>query len=285
MADNFPKIKISAVLLVKNHKRHVRACLETLQWIDEVVVLNDDSSDGTAPIARQFPNVVVYDHPLNNSWAKQRNYGIEKSTGDWILQVDVDHRIPSELAREIREVVCDTPHNGFKIKIWGEVLGRIFGNNKNDSSIPQLSRKGKALYDTVNEVHGQLLVQGSVGTLKGFIIHFGPYSDSREYFCKNINYAESEGKINTSHNNKIPPRKMGTGALYWFLIKPAGIFLQKYFRGGYWKRGMVGFQYAILRAIGYYMVYLRTWELYYKDSENSELVRYCKKHDIPTFLD
>jgi glycosyltransferase involved in cell wall biosynthesis len=277
--------KISILLLVKNHKHHIRGCLETLKWADEVVVLNDASSDGTIELAKQYPNVVVYDHPMEGSFTRQRNWGLQKATGDWIMQVDVDHRIPVELAAEIRSKVVDTPYNGFGVRIWGEVLGRIFGNDKNEFPSPLLSRKGKAQYDPSSEPHSHLRIDGSIGLLKGHIIHFGPYANSDDFFSKNIFYADLEGKNNAREKHKIPPRHLGMRAIYWFIIKPAFIFFKKYFPGGYRKRGMAGFHYAIMRAIGYYMVYVRTWEIYYKDIETSEIARYCKEHDIPTFLD
>jgi glycosyltransferase involved in cell wall biosynthesis len=284
MQNRSKPAKISALVLVKNHRRHIRACLETLKWADEVLVLNDASTDGTTDLARTYANVIICDRAISGSFTRQRNFGIEKATGDWILQVDVDHRITPELAIEIREAVQNAQHNGFRIPVWCEVLGRIFGNDKNEVSPVVLSRRGKALFQVDNETHGRLLVEGTIGTLKGHIIHFGPYDDSKEFFIKNIFYADLEAMTNIGLNKTLPS-KSGIGAFWWFFVKPTLIFFKKFLLQRYWKRGMAGFHYALLRAIGYYMVYLRTWELYYKEIDNHELVRYCERRGIPVFLD
>ena len=71
-------------------------------------------------------------------------------------------------------------------------------------------------------------------------------------------------------------------SLITFLVKPAGVFFQKYFLQGGWKKGIYGLHYAIMRAIGYYMVYVATWERI--RGELDEVREYCEQHGIP-YLD
>jgi glycosyltransferase involved in cell wall biosynthesis len=75
-----------------------------VEWADEVVVVNDCSKDGTVNIARSFPNVRVIDRAMNENWSVQMNFGIEQATGDWMLQLDVDERVPQELAEELKQL-------------------------------------------------------------------------------------------------------------------------------------------------------------------------------------
>lgn len=279
------KVTVSAVVLVKNHRKHIRACLETLRWVDEVVVLNDNSGDGTIELAKQYPNVVVYDRALGINWTAQRNFGIEKATGDWIIQVDVDHRISRELADEIKAAIADTPHSAYAFKYTGVVLGRCFGDDEKARQEVHMVKRGMGLYGDRNQTHTRIEARGTTGVFKEPVIHLGPYPDSAAFFSKNIFYAETEALTNVKNNIKIPSSG-GPGMLWWFVMKPAMAFFLRFVMHGYWKRGAAGFHYALLRAIGYYMVYLRTWELRYIDIEkHSEIQRICKARNIPLFLD
>src|SRR2546423_7584770 len=93
---------ISAVVLAKNEEKNIKACLESLSWCDELIVIDDNSTDKTVDIARQ-KGARIYTHPLNNDFAQQRNFGLDKAKGDWVLFVDADERVPSALWYEIMQ--------------------------------------------------------------------------------------------------------------------------------------------------------------------------------------
>src|SRR2546430_14337530 len=97
---------ISAIILTKNEEKNIKACLEGLLWCDEVIIIDDYSEDKTVAIAKQ-KGAKVHLHDLNNNFSEQRNLGLEKAKGEWVLFVDADECVSSALAYEIMHQVLD----------------------------------------------------------------------------------------------------------------------------------------------------------------------------------
>jgi len=95
---------ISAVILTKNNATTLPKILSSLQWCDEIIVIDDYSTDDTIVIAKK-QKARVFQRYLNNDFAQQRNFGLEKAHGDWILFVDSDEIVSEALQREIRETI------------------------------------------------------------------------------------------------------------------------------------------------------------------------------------
>jgi glycosyltransferase involved in cell wall biosynthesis len=94
-----PVPKISGLVITLNEERHIRKCLESLSWVDEIIVVDSESRDQTVAIAKEFTEL-VYIRPWPG-FPVQRNFGISKATGQWILVLDADERIPHEARQEI----------------------------------------------------------------------------------------------------------------------------------------------------------------------------------------
>ena len=75
-----------------------------IEFCDEVVVIDDNSSDDTVKIAEKL-GATVYIRKLNSNFAQQRNFGLKKASGIWVLFVDADERISKNLADEISKAV------------------------------------------------------------------------------------------------------------------------------------------------------------------------------------
>ena len=95
---------LTALILAKNEERHISECVASVAFADEVLVIDDFSTDETVALA-QASGAKVITHALNGDWSQQRNFAVSEATGDWILFVDADERISPPLADEIREVV------------------------------------------------------------------------------------------------------------------------------------------------------------------------------------
>jgi len=93
------KICISAIVLAKNEEKNIADCLKNLKWCDESIVIDDNSTDETVKIAEKN-NAKVYSRSLDN-FSNQRNFGITKASGEWMLFVDADERVSGALAFEI----------------------------------------------------------------------------------------------------------------------------------------------------------------------------------------
>ena len=111
---------ISAVVLTHNDESVISKCLESLAWCDEVVVIDDESTDETAAIVRKH-GVRVVSRKLDDDFAAQRNFGLKHAKNDWVLFVDSDEVVSKSLAKEIMQVIEMANDklqmiNGYKIK-------------------------------------------------------------------------------------------------------------------------------------------------------------------------
>jgi glycosyltransferase involved in cell wall biosynthesis len=96
---------VSAVVIALNEERKIAACLESLQWADEIVVVDSGSTDGTQAVARRFTDK-VFEVP----WAgfgPQKQAAVDRARHDVVFNIDCDERVTAELAEEIRRVLSD----------------------------------------------------------------------------------------------------------------------------------------------------------------------------------
>ena len=118
---------ISVVILTKNEENNIAACLESLSWCEEKIVVDDKSTDKTVEIAKKM-GAKVYERAMEQDFSAQRNFGLEKAEGEWVLFIDADERVSSALWYEIMERTNDpiNPYVGFFVKrldvMWGKEL-------------------------------------------------------------------------------------------------------------------------------------------------------------------
>src|SRR5260221_14334529 len=113
---------ISAVVIAKNEEKNIANCLANLAWCDEIIVIDDYSTDKTCVLTKKY-GANIYKHHLNSDFASQRNFGLTHATGDWVLFVDADERISKPLSREILQKTEKTNYGGFYIKRRDYFLG------------------------------------------------------------------------------------------------------------------------------------------------------------------
>lgn len=97
-------MKLSVVLTVYNEEENIKTCLESVKWADEIIVVDDSSTDDTVSIAKKYTSK-IYPHKSAGYVEPSRNFAISKATGDWILLLDADETIPNDLAKKIKEVI------------------------------------------------------------------------------------------------------------------------------------------------------------------------------------
>ncbi len=106
-AARLPKSRhmISAIVITRNEERNIRACLDSLAWVDEIVVVDAGSADATAAICREYTDcVMVTDWP---GFGPQKNRALDAASGDWILSIDADERVSEALRDELRAISED----------------------------------------------------------------------------------------------------------------------------------------------------------------------------------
>jgi len=157
-------MRLSALVVARNEAARLPACLATLGFADEIVVVLDRSTDASAQIAREAGAVV-----LEGEWlleGARRNGGIGACSGDWVLEIDADERVPPELAAEIRALIAASAHAFHRVRIDNYVGERLilhgWGGSFGTTLKPILFRRG-AKHWRAQRVHPGLDWTGSEG--------------------------------------------------------------------------------------------------------------------------
>ena len=178
---------LSVVLATFNEEKNLESCLKSVKDIaDEIIVVDGTSTDKTVEIAKKYGAVVkITTNKLNFHINKQM--AIDMATKDWILQLDGDEHISSELRTEILSILNEENHksdvNGYWMPRKNMFLGRFLmkGGQYPDYTL-RFYRKGKGKLPQ-KDVHEQAVVEGKVGYLKEALLHY-PYKDFSHYIRK-----------------------------------------------------------------------------------------------------
>lgn len=244
---------ISAIILTKNEEKNIEKCLESIKWCDEIIVIDDNSTDKTVEIAKKY-KLTIYLHPLNNDFSSQRNFGQSHARHEWILFVDADEIVSDALSFEISNAIKLKDNNlrtfdGFYIKrsdfMWGKQLR--YGETGNIKLL-RLGRKDSGLWE--GRTHEEWRVKGSVGILINPLWHF-PHKTIKE-FLEEINfYTDIRAKELMSKNTKV---------FFWsLLIYPLGKFLVNYVIKRGFMDGMQGLVFAIIMSGHSFLVRSKLW--------------------------
>ncbi|MBF8258776.1 MAG: hypothetical protein HW377_1150 [Actinobacteria bacterium] len=163
--------KISAVVIALDEGRNIAACLESLRWADEIVVVDSGSSDGTKEIARRYTEK-VFDVPWKG-FGPQKQAAVELSSNDIVLNVDCDERVTPELAEEIATLLSMPG-----ITAAYTVPRRTFLGGKEIRHCGWYPDRTTRLFDrtrarfSADLVHERVEVSGETGSLKGHLLHY-----------------------------------------------------------------------------------------------------------------
>ena len=96
---------LSVIIITKNEEQMIRDCLQSVSWADEIIVVDSGSNDNTVGICKNLgAQVHVMDWP---GFGPQKNRALELATGDWVVSLDADERVSSELRSEIQSVIAN----------------------------------------------------------------------------------------------------------------------------------------------------------------------------------
>ena len=164
---------ISCVMVVLNEEHNVRGALESVQWMDEVIVVDAYSQDETASICRQYTSQVVF-----RKWTgmpDQKNFAIQQAKSDWVFLLDADERILPDLREEIESVLVasdSSAYAGYFVPRKNFYYGKwVQGGGCYPDYQLRLFKKGAGTYGEV-EVHPRFHLSGSVGYFRHPMEHF-----------------------------------------------------------------------------------------------------------------
>jgi len=265
---------ISAVVLTKNEERNIERCLRSLDFVDEVVIVDDFSKDNTlnqiSKIKKQNDKskFKIFQRNLNSDFAAQRNFGMQKASGEWILFLDADEEVSKALKKEIKEVVkyASLEHDdlvGFYIKrrdyFWGREVkfGEVLKVRR--KGILRLIKKGFGKWK--GKVHEELKVKSQklkVIKLRNFINHY-PHPTIKE-FLQEVNFYSS------LRADELFQQQKKTNILE-IIFYPLGKFILNYFVYLGFLDGPSGFVYAFMMSFHSFLV--RGKLLYYDTNKNN----------------
>ena len=246
-------MKISSVIIAKDEERNISRCIQSqLECIDEIIVLVDEySKDSTLDIVKSFPTI-KYEVVAWWGYSKTKQYGVSKSANDWIMWIDADEVLTSELSIELREFKKSEPKfDSYSFPRKANFLGRwILHSGWYPGRVTRLFNKNKISFSD-NEVHEHLITNGRVGEFKNEIEH---YTDPniKHYFEKFNEY--------TTLAAEELDRKGKAFKISDLIIRPIAIFIKMYIIKGGFLDGIQGFILAVFSSAYVFTKYCKLWE-------------------------
>jgi len=254
------KVPISVVVITKNEEENIEKCLKSARMADEIIVVDDGSTDRTVEIARKYADKVIT--KKMDIEGKHRNYAYSLAKNDWGLSLDADEVISSELTEELRSLFKNNlDHAAFTIPIK-TYLGSYwirYGGWYPAGKV-RLFKKDKFKYEEV-EVHPRVFIDGSCGHLTKDIVHYS-YRDFHDFFTSLNNQTTQEAKKWFNERRKIGFLKMSR--------KFCDRFLKAYFLKKGFKDGLVGFVVAYGNSLYQFMSYVKYWFMLREEKEKCE---------------
>jgi glycosyltransferase involved in cell wall biosynthesis len=244
--------KLSVTVITLNEAANIEACLASVAWADEVLVVDSGSSDGTPDLARaRGARVIVRDWP---GYAEQKNFAAGEAAHDWILSVDADERVTPALSAEITAALARDPAEaGFRLPRVTWHLGRWI---RTTDWYPDYQLR---LYDrrraswTPRLVHESVAARGPVRDLRHDVQHLA-YRDLSHHFATMDRYTTLAAR-----DMQMKGRRAGVVDL---VLHPPAAFLRNYILKRGFLDGQAGF---VISAMNAYYVFLKFAKLWASD--------------------
>lgn len=192
--------RLSAILIVKDEARDLPDCLASLAFCQEIVVVDSGSRDGTQEIARAA-GATLLETPDFPGFGPQKQRALDLATGDWVLSIDADERIPPDLAAEIRAAVAKPSADGYRIDRHSQFLGRVMRHGGwSPDRVLRLARRDRARFST-DIVHESLIVDGKVADLTAAMDHLS-YRGIDEVLDKQRRYALASASVRRARGKR-----------------------------------------------------------------------------------
>ena len=242
--------RLSVTIVAWNEEERLRACLESVAWADEIIVIDAESTDKTAALAREFTDRVwVRPWP---GFAAQKNFALDQASGEWVLSLDADERVTPELADRIQRLVAgQASADGYAVPrrniFWGAWVrhGGLYPDHQ-----LRLFRRGAGRF-AEDAVHESVRVTGRVDVLPEPLLHQS-YRDLEDFVRRSNRYSTLAAQDWLRRGRSV--------SLAALILKPLGRFLSMYIV----KRGFLdGWRGLVLAVLYAEYVFLRTakaWE-------------------------
>lgn len=253
---------LSAIILTKNEEENIERCLKSLDFCEEIVVVDDYSTDKTIEKIQSSnfkfqikSKIQIFKRKLDGNFSRQRNFGMEKARGDWIFFVDADEEVSKDLEKEIKRVMSyelgvKRERIAYNIKrrdyFWGRELRYGETAKIRKQGLIRLIRRNSGKW--LGKVHEEFKVTNSkfkVQNLNSYINHY-PHQTIKE-FIQQINF------YSTLRAKELHEKKYHTN-IFEIIFYPLGKFIYGYFMILGFLDGQAGFVYAFLMSFHSFLV-------------------------------
>ncbi|MFA5932961.1 MAG: glycosyltransferase family 2 protein [Microgenomates group bacterium] len=242
---------ISIIILTKNEESMIHACLESVKWADEVIVIDSNSQDKTAEIAKNF-GAKVFAREFDN-YVNQKGFAMTKASGDWILYVDADERVLEPLRQEVLGLIAKDQISAYALSRRNIIFGKEekYGPFWPDWVIRLVKKDDFVKW--VGEVHEHMEFEGKLGYTKNSLLHL-THRNVEQVILKNLQWSKIDAKLRMdAHHPKM--------SRWRFLrILCSELFNQGIIRRGFFN-GSVGTIDALLQTFSMLTTYIRLWEM------------------------
>lgn len=245
--------KLSVVISAFNEEKKIEDCLKSAKFADEIVFVNNSSTDRTREIAEKYTSIIIDQENNPDRIDRQKNTGIEKASNEWTFVLDADEQITVELAKEIKETIAkETKLSGFYVPRKNIAFGKWIEHTGwyPDHQL-RLFKKGKGRF-LKDYVHQVLDVEGETGVLKNHLLH--------------QNYESIDQFVNRAVNAYTPneaEKRLAQGYEFSFadaIRLPFNEFLKRFFKEKGYKDGFHGLMLSLFMAFYHFMVFAYIWE-------------------------
>ncbi len=252
MSNPHDRETLSVLILAKNEEDKIAACLEQVAWADEVLVVDDLSTDRTVDICRRYGARVV--HRRFDNFSDQANYGLRQLTSKWVLSLDADEQVTPSLREQIETVLAQrSEYVGFTFKRLNYFLGRRMRYGGWYHDVLHLFRRGAGQFR--GQVHHAPSLTGRIGHLHAEVEH-RPFQSIGQFVERQNRYTSMEAREwYEQHGNGLTHEVRRQ--LTW---RPPKLFWKSYVKKQGFREGFHGFLFAVLFAWVDFLKWAKYWE-------------------------
>lgn len=233
---------LSVIIPTYNEIDYIDDALKSVEFASEIIVIDSFSEDGTKERALEY-GCKVLERKFDN-FSNQKNHAISCATGDWILFIDADERVSQKLKNEIVSVIEKSEHSGYKLSFPHFYMNR-FLYHKVDKVVRLVKNKNVKF---TGDVHEKLHVDGSIGSLKNFMIHY-TYKGLFHLIKKKDSYSWFQANTSIKKGKKV--------TIFHLFFKPLYRFFSSYILKRGFLDGVPGLALASINAYGVFSRYVK----------------------------
>jgi len=241
--------KISAIVITKNEEKNIAECLKSINWVDEIIVVDSESEDSSIELAKKFTDKIFI--KKWEGFVSQKRYALSLTNNEWVLHIDADERVTPELKEEI---IKEEPWeiDGFIIRRRNYLFGKEITTCgwDNDFQLRLFNKSKTELAE--KKVHEGFKVNGKTRQLKNVLVH-NTFSSFHNYLKKVNQYTSLRAEEIYDFRKKV------TG--FTIFSHAFSAFFRYYISLKGFKDGMHGLIISFVNALSNMLTYVKVWEM------------------------